>query len=143
MSLQNMSCDRFTTEEGYLIRLEVPTLNHQQMLTAVRNAADLRYGDYDSVSFTTSPGTQRFRSLGGGHNPTKDIVSEWECVEVTFFLPADALVVERVLRNVYAVHPSEEPVIHIVKAVRSLHIRGLDEKNPNRFWNRADSVREI
>jgi hypothetical protein len=139
----DLPADRFTIEEGLLVRLEVPTQNHQQVMAAVREASDLRCGDYDKVSFTTTPGIQRFRSLGAGRNRAKETISEWESVEVNFFLPTDREIVEAVLRAIYATHPSEEPVIHILAAARPLHIRGLDEDNPNRFWNRTDSINEL
>ncbi len=143
MTLLSLPSDRFTTEDGYLVRMEVPTQNREQLLDAVRSVTDLKYGDYDGVSFTTSPGIQRFRSLGGGHNPAKDTTTELECVAVTFFLPSDQRVLEKVLRAIYTAHPYEEPVIQIIPAARSLHIRGMDEDNPNRFWNRRNSIREL
>jgi hypothetical protein len=131
--------DRFTVESGFLVRLELPEQVRSQVMDAVLSVTDLNYGDYDTVSFTSSPGITRFRSLGGGHNPAKDSVSGWQCVEVTFFLPDDLNIVESVLRQIYASHPAEEPVIHLMQASRTLHIRGLDEDNPNRFWNGAGS----
>ena len=41
----------------------------------------------------------------------------------------------QVLRSIYASHPYEEPVVFVETCVRTLHIRGVDEDNPNRFWN--------
>jgi len=49
-----------------------------------------------------------------------------------------------VIEAIYFAHPYEEPVIFVETGMRTLHIRGLDEENPHRFWNaeRADWVPE-
>jgi hypothetical protein len=130
--------DRFTVESGYLVRLELPEQVRNLVMDAVLSVTDLKYGDYDKVSFTSSPGITRFRSLGHGHNEATASINCWQDVEVTFFLPDDPKVLEAVLRQIYASHPAEEPVIHLLPASRTLHIRGLDEDNPNRFWNGPD-----
>jgi hypothetical protein len=43
---------------------------------------------------------------------------------------------ERLIGAIYAAHPYEEPVILVSAGVRTRHITGIDEDNPNRFWNR-------
>ena len=48
--------------------------------------------------------------------------------------PGGAL--DALIRAIYAAHPYEEPVIHLVPAQRCRHRRGTDEDNPNRFWIR-------
>ena len=39
---------------------------------------------------------------------------------------------------IYQAHAYEEPMIFIQNCLRTLHIRGGDIYNPNRFWNRQD-----
>ena len=131
---------RFQTESGWRVTVQVPQAHAADILTAVREKAALTWGDYDTVSFESTAGTQRFRSLGTGHNPASDGIMEVACVELAFFLPGneagDEAEAAGVLEAIYGVHPYEEPVIFVQPSVRTLHIRGMDEDNPHRFWNR-------
>ncbi|NND19470.1 MAG: hypothetical protein HKN98_12915, partial [Silicimonas sp.] len=95
----------------------------------------LRYGDYDCVAYRTAAGVQQFRSLGSGRNAATEKVVEVPCVEVSFFIGSNEDRAVAVLRAIYSAHPYEEPVIFVEPCVRTLHIRGMDEDNPNRFWN--------
>lgn len=136
MPLPDLSTDRFTTEQGLHITLQVPEECAPALTQAVLGVDALAYGDYDQVTFQTAAGQQRFRALGCGRNRATAKAVSVACVELCFFLPDDAPRARRVLRAIYDTHPYEEPVIFIRPCLRSLHIRGLDEDNPNRFWNR-------
>lgn len=129
--------DRFTSESGVRIIVQVPEPQAQDILDAVTAECALAYGDYDRVSFRTAAGTQQFRSSGAGRNVATLTVVEVPCVELSFFLPGSGSTVVDVLGVIYARHPYEEPVIFVQSCIRTLHIRGMDEDNPNRFWNRA------
>ena len=59
------------------------------------------------------------------------------CVELSLFLKPDDALITHVIETIYAAHPYEEPVIFVTPCVRACHIRGLDQDNPNRFWNAA------
>ena len=83
----------------------------------------------------TAPGIQHFRSLGSGRNAATEKVVEVPCIELSFFLGSDETKAVQILKNIYAAHPYEEPVVFVEPCVRTLHIRGMDEGNPNRFWN--------
>jgi len=124
--------DRFTAQQGYRITVEVPPGEDPAILDAIRAADPLSWGDYDAVSFQTAPGQQNFRALGTGRNPATEDVVAVPCLALTFFTIAPV----RVIEAIYAVHPYEEPVIYAAAVIRTQHIRGLDEDNPNRFWNR-------
>ena len=137
MKLPQLDTDRFTAEDGLRIIVQVPDLRAQEVVDAVLAVCTLKYGDYNSVTFRTVPGTQQFRSLGSGRNAATEDVLEVPCVELSFFLPDDGTTAVEVLKAVYATHPYEEPVVFVQPCVRTLHIRGMDEDNPNRFWNRA------
>lgn len=126
---------RFNTEEGVRVTVQVPAARAQKVLDAVTAVEALKWGDYDRVAFTTAAGTQQFRSLGGGHNPPTPDTVRVACVEVGFFVPKGDARLQHVLEAIYASHPYEEPVILIEPCLRTRHIRGLDEDNPNRFWN--------
>ncbi|MFU8862889.1 MAG: hypothetical protein ACNA7O_03165 [Rhodobacterales bacterium] len=135
MTLPNLATQRFVPEKGLRVIVQVPEVRAQQIIDAVLGVTTLRYGDYDSVTFTSTVGKQRFRSLGSGRNKATETVVAVPCVEVSFFLSDDEAQTTQVIEAIYAVHPYEEPVIFIETCLRTRHIRGLDEDNPNRFWN--------
>jgi hypothetical protein len=135
MTLPDLITQRFIPEHGFRIALQVPQTHTQIILDTIMQITSFKYGDYDQVSFTTSVGTQQFRSLGSGRNaPTQSVVSV-PCVELSVFVEKDDTLLARVIDAVYNAHPYEEPVIFITNCLRTQHIRGLDEDNPNRFWN--------
>lgn len=137
MSLPVLSTERFTPEHGFRVTVQVPDKNAATVVNQILQEVSLKYGDYDSVLFKTVPGIQQFRSLGSGRNPANEAVVEVPCVELSFFLEKDEAVVARVVEAIYSTHPYEEPVVFVEACLRTLHIRGLDEDNPNRFWNSA------
>lgn len=128
--------DRFVSQPGLRIIVQVPDAHAQQIIDAVLAEDALQYGDYDCVTFRTAPGTQQFRSLGSGRNKATEKVVEVSCVELSFVLGGDDAKAVRVLKAVYSAHPYEEPVVFVEPCLRTLHVRGTDEDNPNRFWNR-------
>lgn len=136
--LPRLSSDRFTAEAGYRVMVQVPAPEAAALRAAILAEDPLSWGDYDQVSHETG-GVQRFRSLPGGVNAATEAAVEVPCLELSFFLPEGAARLERVIRAIYRAHPYEEPVIQVVAALRTCHIRGLDQDNPNRFWNRADA----
>lgn len=135
MQLPPLVSDRFYTESGLHVRVQVPESREAALRSAILSATALQYGDYDSVTFTTAPGTQRYRSCGTGRNAATPDVVDVPCVELTFFLENDVSAAQ-VIEAIYADHPYEEPVILVQPCLRTRHIRGMDEDNPNRFWNR-------
>lgn len=137
MALPTLTTDRFTQESGFRVTVAVPDQNAQIIIDHVLAEAALKYGDYDSVIFKTATGIQQFRSLGGGRNSATDAVVEVPCVELSFFIESDEALVTRVVEAIYSAHPYEEVVLFVDACLRTLHIRGLDEDNPNRFWNSA------
>jgi len=136
MPLPDLSTDRFTCEAGYRISVQVPEPEAERLIAAVLGADALNYGDYDRVTFCSAPGLQGFRSLGTGRNAATGRSVSVACIELSFFLPEDEDRARTVLGVIYDVHPYEEPVVFVQPCLRCLHIRGADEDNPNRFWNR-------
>lgn len=133
--LPTLETERFTTEPGYTLTVEVPEERADAVVAAILKVVPLKWGDYDRVAFRGAPGNQQFRSLGTGRNAaTADTVAV-PCQRVSCFLPGSADLTA-VLEAVYHAHPYEEPVVLVTPALRSAHVRGLDEDNPNRFWNR-------
>ena len=128
--------ERFIIEPGTRILVQVPQEAAQPLKEAMLATEPLSWGDYDQVCFTTSVGVQQFRSTGGGINAATDHAVEVPCVELQVFVPKQGQALEPLLRAIYHAHPYEEPVIQLIPALRGRHIKGLDEDNPNRFWNR-------
>lgn len=137
MTLPNLITNRFTPERGFRITVQVPDQNAQTIVQEILKETDLKYGDYDSVTFRTAPGIQQFRSLGSGRNAATETAVEVPCIEFSFFLENNDALAARVVEIIYSAHPYEEPVVFVEACLRTLHIRGLDEDNPNRFWNSA------
>ena len=134
--MYDLESTRFGTERGTRILVQVPVTDADRVLEAIVASDPLSWGDYDRVSFISSCGEQRFRSLPGGVNaPTGDVVVV-ECVEIQVFTTARGADLERLLVSIYDAHPYEEPVIQLMEATRTRHVAGQDEDNPNRFWNR-------
>ncbi len=130
---------RFQTQTGFLVTVQTPEVSAQALIDAVLVAAPLAYGDYDRVAYFSASGQQQFRSLGGGRNAATDEAVTVVCRELRFFLTDDPTILEAVMAALYDAHPYEEPVILVTPCLRGLHIRGLDEDNPNRFWNQGDN----
>lgn len=128
---------RYTLDAGTRVLVQVPEMDVERLLAAIVAVVPLAWGDYDQVAFTTSAGVQQFRSVGTGRNRATAGPERVPCTEVQIFVPLKGEELDPVLRAIYDAHPYEEPVIQLVEAIRSLHIRGLDEDNPNRFWNRS------
>ncbi|WP_424988094.1 hypothetical protein [Microbulbifer sp. S227A] len=131
----NLKSWRFETEQMLRVSVIVPDENARKLMDGILAVTDLKYGDYDSVMFKSSVGVQSFKSLGTGRNKATGAVVSIPCVEVIFVIPAEEELATKVLEVIFDLHPYEEPVIHITPTIRTLHIRGLDEDNPNRFWN--------
>ncbi len=136
MTFPSLLNERFQPEQGLLITVQVPEQRSQRIIDAVLERDSLKYGDYDHVTFKTALGVQQFRSLGTGRNVATEKVVEVPCLELSFFVENIEDRVVDLLTSIYWAHPYEEPVIFIRPCLRTLHIRGTDESNPNRFWNR-------
>lgn len=130
-----LASDRFVSQQGFRIIVQVPDQYSQKIIDEISNVVALKYGDYERVSFKTTPGFQQFKSTGNGRNAATKEVIEVPCAEISFFLDDDKHDCVNVLKAIYFSHPYEEPVVFVQQCTRTLHIKGMDEDNPNRFWN--------
>ena len=137
MSDAIQSNNRFNVESGWRVSVQVPADCEHTVFDAVLESTQLRYGDYEAVTFSSAVGTQNFRSLGSGRNRPNQHNVKVPTVELSFFFAGTAGELEQVIRAIYDTHPYEEPVVYVDRVDRTLHIRGIDEDNPNRFWNRS------
>ena len=129
------STNRYAIQQVFQLRVQTPAPYVPQLLAAISQETNLAYGDYTDVSFEQTDGIQRFKSTGTGRNVQTADVVDVACSELSLFIGDDAMTIEAVLRVLYRVHPYEEPVITLTPTLRSLHVAGMDEDNPNRFWN--------
>jgi len=106
--MDKFTSDRFITETGTRLLVQVPQEAALRVLQAITAADPLTYGDYDQVAFTTSTGEQQFRSLPGGRNPKTDAAVTVPCVELQVFTEATGQSLEPILRATYYAPPYEE-----------------------------------
>lgn len=108
----------------YRVSLFVPPSHLERLVDSIMNIDPLRYGNYDSVVWWSSEGTEQFRPLDSalpaqGSSNTKEKLPS---VMVQFSLPYDENILEKVIKEgIIPVHPWEEPVIqiHEVMATRT------------------------
>jgi hypothetical protein len=106
------------------------------MMLEVIRIAPLVMGCYDSNAYQSAAGIERYRTLEGATaGPEPTIRRRPGTVEVSFELPQDQDIVERVVETIFHAHSYQEPVIRL-QAVLSSRSKGLDDSvNLNRWWN--------
>jgi hypothetical protein len=137
--MMSLASNRFTTEPGHLVMIEVPQEAMARVRDAILEIDPLAQGDYDRVAFTSAAGIQQFRALGTGRNRATQNAVTVPCVDLRLFTALQGLDLARLVEAAYHAHPYEEPVIFMTATTRMRHVPGLDEDNPNRFWNRPDA----
>lgn len=130
-----LTSQRFSVEKGTRVLVQVPQEAAGRVLAAMVAVEPLIWGDYDQVAFTTQAGVQQFRSCPGGRNQATEDAVEVPCVELQVFVAKQGQSLEPLICAIYHAHPYEEPVIQLLAAHRCCHVQGMDEDNPNRFWN--------
>ena len=134
-----MTVRTYWLEAGQLVDVEVPEAELDRLIAGVCAVAGLQHGQYEAVSFASTPGVQRFRVLDTARNAaTKDVV-DVPCVSWRFFVAGGEAALEQVLEAIYDTHPYEEPVIYVHNVRRGRHVAGTGDDNPNRFWNRPSA----
>ncbi len=119
-----------------LVTVQAPQEDLDRIMAHVVGIAPLVLGNYDSNSFQTSPGVENYRPRPGAVAGVEDQVRHRPGVcEISFQLPLDDEVVQRIVEEIFQVHSYQEPVIKIVKLLAS-RSKGLDDRtNPHRWWN--------
>ncbi|MGE0210215.1 MAG: hypothetical protein AB7S41_00800 [Parvibaculaceae bacterium] len=119
-----------------LLTVLAPPGDVDRIMDAVTHITPLVMGHYDSNAYESGPGVERYRPLeGAAAGPETDVRKRPGVIEVSFELPDERPLVERVIEAIFQIHSYQEPVIR-VQAVLASRSRGLDDsKNPNRWWN--------
>lgn len=123
-------------ESMYLLTLQAPLEDVDRIMGEVARITPLAMGAYDNNAWQTATGIERYRPLqGAAAGPETEIRKRPGVVEVSFELPDDRAVVEKVIEAIFQAHSYQEPVIRI-QAVLGSRSKGLDDSaNPNRWWN--------
>ena len=123
-------------EQLVLLSFQAPTEDVDRIMKAVVAITPLAMGNYDSNAYQSGTGIERYRPLdGAAAGPESEVRARPGVVEVSFELPADRPIIDRVIEAIFQVHSYQEPVIRIQTILVS-RSKGLDDSsNPNRWWN--------
>ncbi len=115
---------------------QAPPEDVERIMAAVCALTPLAMGKYDSNAYQSAGGIERYRPLdGAAAGPETEIRKRPGVVEVTFHLPKDAGLLERVIEAIFQVHSYQEPTITVEDVLVS-RSKGLDDSdNPHRWWN--------
>ena len=138
INLDTLITDSATACHEFSIQTYVIEQDVEKILKAIVEVTSLRYGRYDNVSFQSTEGVQRFRSLSGAHMGESAEVVELPVVELTFSIPYDETILKNVIDQIFEANAAEEPVIYIKEIWSTRAIDYSDKTNPNRFWNRTE-----
>jgi hypothetical protein len=136
-----MSANGFETkavrmEPMLLLALQAPADDVDRIMAAVTRIAPLAMGKYDSNAYQSSGGIEWYRPLEGAvAGAETEVRKRPGTVELSFELPPDQELVDRVIETIFQTHSYQEPVIRL-QNILSSRSKGLDDRdNPNRWWN--------
>jgi hypothetical protein len=136
-----MSANGFETkavrmEPMLLLTLQAPADDVDRIMAAVTRIAPLAMGKYDSNAYQSGGGIEWYRPLEGAvAGAETEVRKRPGTVELSFELPPDQELVERILEAIFQTHSYQEPVIRL-QNIMSSRSKGLDDRdNPNRWWN--------
>ena len=123
-------------ERMILLTLQAPGDDVDRIMEAVVKVVPLAMGKYDSNAYQSGAGIERYRPLeGAAAGAETELRKRPGTVEVSFELPDDQAVVEKVIEVIFQTHSYQEPVIRLQNILAS-RSKGLDDsKSPNRWWN--------
>jgi hypothetical protein len=118
------------------LRFQAPPEDVERIMAAVSALTPLAIGKYDSNAYQSAGGIERYRPLdGAAAGPESEIRQRPGVVEVSFQLPRDPDLLERVIEAIFQVHSYQEPTITVGEVLVS-RSKGLDDSaNPHRWWN--------
>jgi hypothetical protein len=120
---------------AYVVSFNVPTESAAKVLRQITDTYPLPYGSYDQVAFRSATGIEQFRPLKGSKAGEQAKISEVPTTRITFSIPEQTGVLQKVVAAIRTAHPYEEPVIQIQPGWISQAKHEGEESNPNRWWN--------
>ncbi len=137
MMTQGFETKSVRMERLLMLRVFAPEEDVDRIMEHVCSITPLTQGGkYDSNAFQSAAGIERYRPLeGAAAGPETEVRKRPGVVELSFEMPDDQALLERVVETVFQVHSYQEPVIKVQEIVVS-RSKGLDDKdNPHRWWN--------
>ena len=136
MKLSRSESASLFLEPVILVTFQAPADDVARIMAAVVSITPLAMGRYDCNSYQSAGGVERYRPReGAAAGPETAIRERPGVVEVSFELPDDDALVQRVAEAIFQTHCYQEPVIRI-SPILSSRSKGLDDSaNPNRWWN--------
>ena len=119
-----------------LITVQAPVEDVPRIMEHVTRVTPLAMGHYDSNSYQTAPGAERYRPREGAAAGSEDSVRMRPRVcEVSFQIEADQKLLASLVETIFQVHSYQEPVIYVASILVS-RSKGVDDRdNPHRWWN--------
>ena len=124
-------------ERHLTVSVQAPAEDVDRIMAQVCTIVPLAQGErYDSNAYQSAAGVERYRPLeGAAAGPESEVRKRPGVVEVSFEVPDDQGLVERVVEAIFQVHSYQEPVIKLQPVLVS-RSKGLDDSdNPHRWWN--------
>ena len=137
MMTQGFETKSVRMERLLMLRIFAPEEDVDRIMEHVCGIIPLTQGGkYDSNAFQSAAGIERYRPLeGAAAGPETEVRKRPGVVELSFEMPDDQALLERVVETVFQVHSYQEPVIKVQEIVVS-RSKGLDDKdNPHRWWD--------
>ncbi|WP_218940228.1 hypothetical protein [Denitrobaculum tricleocarpae] len=125
-------------EPHWLVTFQAPVEDIDRIFEEITIHTPLQHGKTDKNGFRTSSGQEYYRPREGTPTGAEEEIRKRPGVdEMSFFIPQDNQVLERVIEAIYAVHSYYEPVVFVREVLRS-RCKGLDDsRNPHRWWNKS------
>jgi hypothetical protein len=119
-----------------LVTVQAPVEDVERILDRVAALTPLTLGAYDSNSYETAPGFERYRPRQGAAAGEETAVRKRPGVScVSFQIPEDDQLLAHIVEAIYEVHSYQEQVV-MVQPILVSRTKGVDDsKNPHRWWN--------
>ncbi len=135
---QGLETTSMQMEPHWLVTFQAPVEDIDRIFDEITRHTALQHGKTDRNGFRTSSGQEYYRPREGTPTGAEEEIRKRPGVdEMSFFIPQDKALLEKVIEAIYAVHSYYEPVIYLRDVLRS-RCKGLDDsQNPHRWWNKA------
>nr|WP_158651802.1 hypothetical protein [Marinobacterium profundum] len=101
--------------ESFRVKVYVIEEYLEKVLGAIQSVTDLKYGNYDGVSWCSHPGIERCTPRAGSDTYDGEINHPFsiESIKVEFSIPRDKALLSKIVKQIFEHHPWDEPVISI------------------------------
>ncbi len=105
--------------ETFRIKVYVISDYLEKVLDAITSTTNLKYGNYDGVSWCSHPGIERCTPRAGSNTYGGDIDKPFSIAstKIEFSIPRDKELLSKVVESIFQHHPWDEPVICITESV--------------------------